>query len=320
MNIITMDTIYYVLGIIVAFIAVRIAFDREHPNRFGSSLFWALFAVTFLFGNVIPSFYVGCIVLAMVVLASLNKVTKSQEKEVPVQERVKHAEKLKNKIFMPALLIPVFTIIGTLTLGKIKWGNVSLVDPDKVTLVALALGALLAFIAAMRITKSKITTPVQEGSRLLQAVGWAVILPQMLAALGGIFAKSGVGQVVSDLVGQVLPTEYPFVAVMAYCLGMMLFTVVMGNAFAAFAVITGGIGLPLIVQMHGGNPAIMAALGMFAGYCGTLLTPMAANFNIVPAMLLELKDKNAVIKAQVPIALSIFIINMFIMYGLVYRF
>ena len=126
-----------------------------------------------------------------------------------------------------------------------------LVDPDKVTLVALALGALLAF-AAMRITKSKITTPVQEGSRLLQAVGWAVILPQMLAALGGIFAKSGVGQVVSDLVGQVLPTEYPFVAVMAYCLGMMLFTVVMGNAFAAFAVITGGIGLPLIVQMHGG--------------------------------------------------------------------
>ncbi|MGR5869448.1 5-oxoproline transporter, DUF979 family subunit [Bacillus pacificus] len=55
MNIITMDTIYYLLGIIVAFIAVRIAFDREHPNRFGSSLFWALFAVTFLFGNVIPS-------------------------------------------------------------------------------------------------------------------------------------------------------------------------------------------------------------------------------------------------------------------------
>ncbi len=114
---------------------------------------------------------------------------------------------------MPALLIPIFTIIGTLTLGKMKWGNVSLVDPDKVTLVALALGALLAFVAAMRITKSKITTPVQEGSRLLQAGRLGCHLPQMLAALGGIFAKSGVGQVVSDLVGQVLPTEYPFVAV-----------------------------------------------------------------------------------------------------------
>ena len=161
-----------------------------------------------------------------------------------------------------------------MTLGKIKWGNVSLVDPDKVTLVALALGALLAFVAAMRITKSKITTPVQEGSRLLQAVGWAVILPQMLAALGGIFAKSGVGQVVSDLVGQVLPTEYPFVAVMAYCLGMMLFTVVMGNAFGVCCYYWRN-----WLTFNSSNARRKPSnygLGMFAGYCGTLLTPMAA--------------------------------------------
>ena len=39
MNIITMDTIYYVLGIIVAFIAVRIAFDSQHPNRWGLACF-----------------------------------------------------------------------------------------------------------------------------------------------------------------------------------------------------------------------------------------------------------------------------------------
>ena len=170
----------------------------------------------------------------------------------------------------------------------------------------------------MRITKSKITTPVQEGSRLLQAVGWAVILPQMLAALGGIFAKSGVGQVVSDLVGQVLPTEYPFVAVMAYCLGMMLFTVVMGNAFAAFAVITGGIGLPLIVQMQTQQLwRHSVCLLDIAEHC---LRQWRQTLISYLRCFLELKDKNAVIKAQVPIALSIFIINMFIMYGLVYRF
>lgn len=195
-----------------------------------------------------------------------------------------------------------------------------MIDPEKVTLISLAIAAVIAFIASMGVTKAKMDVPVKEGSRLLQAVGWAVILPQMLAALGGIFSKSGVGTVVSDIVSDVLPTNYAFVAVLAYCLGMLLFTIVMGNAFAAFAVITGGIGLPLIVHMHGGNPAIMAALGMFAGYCGTLLTPMAANFNIVPAMLLELKDKNAVIKAQVPIALSVFVVNTLLMYYLVYHF
>jgi uncharacterized membrane protein len=94
----------------------------------------------------------------------------------------------------------------------------------------------------------------------------------------------------------------------------------MGNAFAAFAVITGGIGLPFIVKLHGGNPAIMAAIGMLSGYCGTLLTPMAANFNLVPAMLLELDDKHAVIKAQVPLALVIFAANVILMMVLVYRF
>ena len=33
--------------------------------------------------------------------------------------------------------------------------------------------------------------PIAEGSRLLQTVGWAIILPQFLAALGGIFAQAG---------------------------------------------------------------------------------------------------------------------------------
>ncbi|MEK4666147.1 DUF979 domain-containing protein [Niallia sp. FSL R7-0271] len=320
MHLITLDTLYYLLGIIVAFVAVRVALDKNHPTRWGSTIFWGIFAITFLVGKQIPPLYVGYLVLVMVIVASIGKVTKSKEEESDSAERVGHAERLRNKIFLPAILIPVLTIVGTLTLGKIKFGSVQLVNPENVTLIALGLATIIAFIAAQLITKAKATVPINEGSRLLQAVGWAVILPQMLAALGGIFSKAGVGDVVSGIVGDFLPTNYAFVAVAAYCIGMLLFTMIMGNAFAAFAVITGGIGLPLIVQLHGGNPAIMAALGMFAGYCGTLMTPMAANFNIVPAMLLNLKDKNAVIKAQIPVAIPVFIINMLLMYFLVYHF
>src|SRR5262249_37349001 len=148
----------------------------------------------------------------------------------------------------------------------------------------------------------------------------ALILPQMLAALGGIFAKAGVGEVVAGLVKQALPTEIPFVAVAAYCVGMMLFTMCLGNAFAAFAVITGGIGLPLLAEQHHGNRAIVAVLGVLGGYCATLLTPMAANFNVVPAMLLELTDKNAVVKAQAPFALVMIGANILILYFCVFRF
>lgn len=320
MNLITLDYIYYLLGIITAFVAIRVAMDKNHPSRFGSTLFWGIFAFTFLFGKVVPPIAIGYLVLVMVVIAAIGRVKSGNQDEAPKEVREKHASRLQGKVFIPALVIPVFTVIGSLTLGKIHFGKIYLVDPKMVTLIALGLSTILAYIVAQLLTKAKPATAMHEGSRLMQAVGWAIILPQMLAALGAIFAKSGVGDVVSKMVGDVLPTNIPFVAVAAYCIGMALFTIIMGNAFAAFAVITGGIGLPLIVHMHGGNPAIMAAIGMFAGYCGTLMTPMAANFNIVPAMLLDLKDKNAVIKAQLPIAIPLLIINIFLMYFLVYNF
>ena len=320
MNFITLDYIYYLLGMIVAMVAIKIAMDKNHPTRIGSSLFWGIFAFTFLFGKVVPPTVIGYLVLIMVILASLGKVKNGNHAEAPKEEREAHASKLKGKIFIPALVIPVFTVIGSLTLGKIHFGKNNLVDPTNTALIALGIGTILAFLAAQVLTKAKPSAAVHENTRLMDSVGWAIILPQMLAALGAIFAAAGVGDVVSKMVGNVLPTQIPFVAVAAYCIGMALFTMVMGNAFAAFAVITGGIGLPLIVHMHGGNPAIMAALGMFAGYCGTLMTPMAANFNIVPPMLLELKDKNAVIKAQIPVAIPLFVINMLLMYFLVYHF
>jgi len=101
---------------------------------------------------------------------------------------------------------------------------------------------------------------------------------------------------------------------------MALFTMIMGNGFAAFPVMTAGIGLPLIVNQLGGNPAIMGAIGMLSGFCGTLMTPMAANFNIVPAALLELQDKNGVIKAQWLTGALLLLVNTALMYLFVFRF
>ncbi|MCE3577081.1 DUF979 domain-containing protein, partial [Campylobacter jejuni] len=54
--------------------------------------------------------------------------------------------------------------------------------------------------------------------------------------------------------------------------------------------------------------------------CGTLMTPMAANFNIVPAALLNLDDKNGVIKAQFMSGLVLLVANIFLMYFLAFRF
>jgi uncharacterized membrane protein len=59
---------------------------------------------------------------------------------------------------------------------------------------------------------------------------------------------------------------------------------------------------------------------MLSGFCGTLMTPMAANFNLVPAALLGLKDRYAVIKVQIPTAILVLAANTGLMYALVFRF
>jgi uncharacterized membrane protein len=89
---------------------------------------------------------------------------------------------------------------------------------------------------------------------------------------------------------------------------------VMGNAFAAFPVMAAAIGVPLLIDDYGGNAAVVGAVGMLAGFCGTLLTPMAANFNLVPAALLELKDQYGVIRAQAPTALLLLMANIAILW------
>src|SRR6185503_12598806 len=126
--------------------------------------------------------------------------------------------------------------------------------------------------------------------------------------------------VVSGLVQSWIPLDHPFAVVTTYAIGMAVFTMIMGNAFAAFPVMTAGIGLPLIVMRYGGDPTIMSAIGMLSGFCGTLTTPMAANFNLVPVALLGIEDRYAVIKAQIPTAIVLLTVNTVLMYALVFRF
>ncbi len=321
MKLLNLEVFYVIAGLFLLLVAGRIAADRAHPKRWGSALFWGLLAVSFLAGKSLPPVVVGYLMLVMVALAATRQMGFAEKAGASLAERVASAARLGNWICLPALLIPGTAVVGTLLLSKLHWGDWWLLDStNNVTVTSVCLGAVVAAVVALRLTDARSIVPVGEGGRLVETIGWAVILPQMLAALGGIFSKAGVGPVVADLAAHALPTQFPFVAVVAYCLGMALFTICMGNAFAAFPVITLGIGLPFVVQQHHGNPAIMAAIGMLSGYCGTLLTPMAANFNLVPAMLLELRDKNAVIKAQVPLALSILAANIGLMYFCVYRF
>jgi uncharacterized membrane protein len=309
---ITLDHIYILMGapfVVVAALSLR---DRANKKRFGNAIFWALFAASFLFGSHLSDFANGVLVLALVITGGFNFVGRTAPDTTSPEQRRERAQRYGNGLFGIALIIPLTALIGTLVLK-----DSGLVDPRQATLISLGIGVVIALAIGYAWFKPPALAPFQEARRLSDTIGWAMLLPQLLASLGAVFAAGGVGKEVGVLATQYLPLGTPFAAVAAYCIGMALFTIIMGNAFAAFPVMTAAIGLPLVAGHFHGDVTVMAALGMLAGYCGTLATPMAANFNIVPAALLEIPDY-AVIRAQIPTAIPLLIVNIVLMYVLAF--
>jgi uncharacterized membrane protein len=316
--VIRVQAAYALAGIVFAVIAAFSAFDRANAKRWNNTAFWGLFALSFLAGDALGDLANGLLVIAMVLVAAVGGLGVTRPATTTAPEREASAARWGNRLFLPILIIPFTALVGTLILPRIEVGGAALVDPKQVTVISMAFGAILSLAVALAMLRPASAAAPQEARRLMDSVGWAAILPQLLAALGAVFALAGVGHAVGDLIARWLPLDSRLAAVAAYCLGMALFTMIMGNAFAAFPVLTAGVGAPLIVGRFGGDAAIMGALGMLSGYCGTLMTPMASH-NIVPTALLDLPP-GAVIRAQAPTAALVLIGNIVLMYFLVFRF
>ena len=301
--------LYILAGLMFAAFALLSAVDRTNPKRFGNAAFWGLMALSLLGGDLIGDFGNGLLVLGLAALAGFGFLGRSHPPTTGQAEREDYSVRLGNKLFLPALIIPAVALIGTLLYTYTPLKDSGLLEVKRETFVFLGLGVLAALAVIFVWLRPPAIAPLQEGRRLVDAIGWAIVLPQMLAALGALFAAAGVGTVIGEIAKSVIPEGSIFLTVAVYGLGMALFTMIMGNAFAAFPVMAAAIGVPLLIQGYGGDPAVIGAIGMLAGFCGTLMTPMAANFNLVPAALLELKDRNGVIKAQVGTALPLLAIN-----------
>jgi uncharacterized membrane protein len=275
-------------------------------------------ALSLLAGDRIGDFGNGLLVLGLAGLAGFNFIGRSAPPTTSLEERRGWSRKLGNRLFLPALILPVTALVGTLLYSYTPLKESGLFEDKRETFILLALGVLLAIGLIFAWLRPPLVAPLQEGRRLIDAIGWAAVLPQMLAALGVLFAAAGVGTVIGEMARWVIPEGSIFLTVVVFAGGMALFTMIMGNAFAAFPVMAAAVGVPLLVQAQGGNPAVIGAIGMLAGFCGTLMTPMAANFNMVPAALLELRDRNGVIKAQIGTALPLLGANILLIYWLAF--
>ncbi|MCR1950480.1 MULTISPECIES: DUF979 domain-containing protein [unclassified Clostridium] len=299
-----LEIFYIIVGLFFLLTMMFTLKDKNHKTKYGTALFWGILGVIFILGEALPSIITGLLIVVIGILAAFNQINIGTIKQLDTTFANLKANEIGIKIFIPSLIIALVALVIA------QFTPISGVT-------AIGIAAMVALISTFIITKAKPNEFVEDSNRTFQSVGATAILPQLLAALGTLFTAAGVGDIISNMISSVIPEGNILLGISAYCIGMAIFTAIMGNAYAAFSVITVGIGVPFVFA-QGGNPIIASTLAMTAGFCGTLLTPMAANFNVLPVALLETKDKNAVIKAQAVFAIVLLAIHIPLMYFLAF--
>lgn len=289
-NTVMLDVVWIIVGLIAFYAGIKNLMDKENPSRIGTAIFWCSFGVVTALGSWLPPKVSGALVIVMCMPAIFKKV-KVGRVNAPTREYTKaQYSKIGMKIFVPALTVAVMSLFFAL------FSNVS-------SMVGITIGVAISMVLLMvysRDNKPKVF--LDDSERFLSLMGPLCMLPQLLGCLGGVFTAAGVGDVVAGLVGNVVPEGNVNLGIVVYAIGMMLFTMIMGNAYAAITVMTVGIGGPFVLA-YGANPVVIGMLALTCGFCGTLCTPMAANFNIVPVAILDMKDRWGVIKNQVLVAI-----------------
>jgi len=298
-----LEVIFIIMGLVCVFAAVKNAKDKENRAAIGTCVFWGTLGLVLIAGRYLPPLISGVLIFVMAVPAIIRRVKVGKTNAPTAAQTKAQSEKIGMKIFIPAFSMGIFAIIFALVFTTVS----------SAALIGIGVGVIVAILVLMLYDKNnKPITFMTDSERFLSMIGPLCMLPMLLASLGSIFTAAGVGDVIAKFVGGIIPEGNVAVGIIVYGLGMVVFTMIMGNAFAAITVMTVGIGFPFVLA-YGANPVLIGMLALTTGYCGTLMTPMAANFNIVPVAMLDMKNKYGVIKQQFYIAIPMIIFQILFM-------
>ena len=166
---------YWLLAAFLLYASWRNARER----RWTHAGFWCVLALLFAGGDAIVAARkagdavpaqlagVGVVVLAMLAI----RMHRQPIAEVPSAQRQASADRLGHWLFLPALLIPLLTVMVALLGAKVIVMGRQLVGDASATLVGLALASTIAAIAAILVTRSPALAAPSEGRRLLDTMG-----------------------------------------------------------------------------------------------------------------------------------------------------
>jgi uncharacterized membrane protein len=79
----TLELFYYVVGALLAAVAIMSLTDRSNPRRYTSALFWALYAVIYVAGDALLPEVAGAMMVAMALLAGCGGVRAGKPDVLP---------------------------------------------------------------------------------------------------------------------------------------------------------------------------------------------------------------------------------------------
>lgn len=300
------EIFYWIIALVFLLCGVKALKDKECKERYFTFAFWAVLAATFAIGPFFPNWVTGVCICVMAVLSGLKKIKVTKSDKPSMEKAAEFAAKYGYKVFIPILIL-AFGAVIVATATSVGAAN------------AVGIAGVIATVVTLLICKAPAKYVVTDSTRIMDEIGAIGIFPQLLSALGALFTAAGVGDVISGGVAHIIPEGNHFIAVVVLCLAMYVFTVFMGNGFAALSVMLIGIGIPFLIE-QGASVEIIGAIGASAAMCGTLCTPMGANFNVMPAALLQMKDcKWGIVKAQFPVAIALLIVHILLIYFLAWR-
>ena len=167
--------LYWLAGAVLLIVAVMSWQDKANPRRLSTGLFWGLYGVLFLLGDWTYSLFgdkrtvhiaVGIAVVVLALIAGFGGVKLGSYHQRTQQQREESASRLGNRLFFPALAIPVVTVIGVLMFNHIPGLQDALFGPGNhatlVTLFSMTAGSLIGLAMAIKMTHERVHQPIQE--------------------------------------------------------------------------------------------------------------------------------------------------------------
>ena len=138
------EYVYWLIGAILLAAGLFEVAER----RYSHAAFWTILAACFLGGDAVlaadkagsalPVQLVGVAVIVLAGIAGSGRLTRKPSDDGDIARRRTSAERLRNRLFVPALAIPGITLALIVAMPYLKLGDTSLLDSRQSALVALS--------------------------------------------------------------------------------------------------------------------------------------------------------------------------------------